>query len=223
MSASSDLVLRELLIPGNAGQINDYLVDGLTKDVQGELEAMAGVNLVSSIQHEIDNADLSTPDKIRKLINDTAIAMKTDATHYSRMALDTEYADEVVVLMDAAKARDLSNSEAILPDAARLNVEARIIPIYGGLPTPITTTQFNAGRGQSGTAYETGSTPVAIDKAKPDMIIMDSKYFEIRPYIDEWKMTSSYNGAGDFRNYHCLYKGAMGFKPWKNAVRIYSA
>ena len=62
-----------------------------------------------------------------------------------------------------------------------------------------------------------------MDKAKPNMIIMDSKYFEIRPYIDEWKMTTSYNGAGDFRNYHCLYKGAMGFKPWKNAVRIYAA
>ena len=223
VSAASDLALRELLIPGNGGQINDYLVDGMTKDVQGELEAMAGVNLVSSIQHEVNDADLSTPDKIRKLINDTAIAMKTDGTKYSRMALDTEYADEVVVLMDAAMARDLSNSEAILPDAARLNVEARIIPIYGGLPTPITEQQFNAGRGASGSAYDSGSSPVAMGKAKPNMIIMDSKYFEIRPYIDEWKMTTSYNGAGDFRNYHCLYKGAMGFKPWKNAVRIYAA
>ena len=220
---ASDLALRELLLPGNGGQINDYLVDGMTKDVQGELEAMAGVNLVSSIQHEMNSADMSTPEKIRKLINDVAIAMKTDATHYSRMALDTEYADEVVVLMDAGKARDLSNSEAMLPDAARLNVEARIIPIYGGLPTPITEQQFNAGRGQSGTAYGAGTTPVAMGKAKPDMIIMDAKYFEIRPFIDEWKMTTSYNGAGDFRNYHCLYKGAMGFKPWKNAVRVYSA
>ena len=223
VSAASDLALRELLLPGNGGQINDYLVDGMTKDVQGELEAMAGVNLVSSIQHEMNGADMSTPEKIRKLINDVAIAMKTDGAQYSRMALDTEYADEVVVLMDAADARNLSNSEAMLPDAARLNVEARIIPIYGGLPTPITEQQFNAGRGQSGTAYTAGSTPVAMGKAKPNMIIMDAKYFEIRPFIDEWKMTTSYNGAGDFRNFHCLYKGAMGFKPWKNALRVYSA
>lgn len=223
VSAASDLALRELLLPGNAGAINDYLVDGMTKDVQGELEAMAGVNLVSSIQHEIASADLSTPEKIRKLINDIAIAMKTDAVSYSRMGLDTEYAEDVVVLMDARKARDLSNSEAVLPAAGRLNVEARIIPIYGGLPQPLTTEQFNAGRGKSGTAYNVDSMPVAVDRDVPDMIIMDSKYFEIRPFIDEWKMTSSYNGAGDFRNFHCLYKGAMGFKPWKNAVRVYSA
>lgn len=222
VSAASDLALQELVMSGNAGQINDYLVDGMQKDVQGELEAMAGVNLVSSIQHEINDADMSSAEKIRKLINDTAIAMKTDGTVYSRLGRSTEYADEVVVLMDAKDARALSNSEALLPDAAKLNIEARIIPIYSGLPKPLTTAEFNAGP-RSGTAYDTGSQPVAIDEAKPDMIIMDAKYFEIRPFLREWKMTTDYNGAGDFRNYHCIYKGAMGFKPWKNAVRIYKA
>lgn len=223
VSAASDLTLQELVTNGNAGMINDYLVDGMQKDVQGELEAMAGVNLVSSIQHSLDAQDLSTPEKIRTLINDTAIAMKTDGTSYSRLQRTTEYADEVIVFMDAKKARSLSNSEAILPDAARLNIEATIVPIYGGLPKPITTAQFNAGRGQSGSAYVSGSEPVAIDAAQPDMIIMDAKYFEIRPFLQEWKMTTAYNASGDFRNFHCLYKGAMGIKPWRNAVRVYGA
>lgn len=222
VSAASDLVLKELVMNGNAGQINDYLVDGMQKDVQGELEAMAGVNLVSSIQHEINNADMSTAEKVRKLISDIAIAMKTDATQYSRLGRSTEYAEDVVVLIDAAEAAALSMSEAFVYDASKLNVNARIIPMYGGLPTPLTTAQFNAGP-RSGTAYDTGSAPVAMDEAKPDMVIMDAKYFEIRPYQQEWKMTTDYNGAGDFRNYHVLYKGAMGFKPWKNAVRIYKA
>lgn len=222
VSAASDLALQELVMSGNAGKINDYIVDGMQKDVQGELEAMAGLNLVSNIQHEINDADMSTADKIRDLINDVAIAMKTDGVKYSRLARDTEYADEVVVLMDAKEARKLSNSEAVVFDSSKLNVEARVVPVFGGLPKPITTAQFNAGRGTSA-PYDSGSQPVAIDEAKPDMIIMDAKYFEIRPYINEWKMTTDYNGAGDFRNYHCIYKGAMGFKPWKNAVRVYKA
>lgn len=223
VSTASDLAIRELVMRGNAGMINDYLVDGLRKDVQGELEAMAGVNLVSNIGKEETEQDLSTPDKIRKLINDIAIAMKTDGTVYSDLARSTEYADRVVVLMDAAKARDLSNSQAILPTPSELNIEARIIPVYGGLPKPLTTAQFNEGRGSEGTAYDAGTTPAAVDKGVPDMIIMDEKYFEIRPFIQEWKMTTSYNGAGDFRNYHCLYKGAMGYKPWRNAVRVYGS
>lgn len=223
ISAASDLTLREMLLPGNAGQINEYLVDGMRKDVQWELESMAGVNLVSNIGAELTGQDMSTPEKIRALINDVAISMKSDSMTYSDAKIPGTYADDVVVLMDAGKARNLSNSEAILPDAARLNIEAEIIPIYGGLPKPITTEQFNAGRGQSATPYQADSEPAAVDKAVPDMIIMDRKYFEIRPYIDEWKMTMSYNGSGDFRNYHCLYKGAMGYKPWRSAVRIYSA
>lgn len=223
ISTASDLAMRELVMRGNAGMINDYLVDGLRKDVQGVLEAMAGVNLVSNIGKELTAQDLGTPEKIRKLINDVAIAMKTDGTVYSDLARATEYADDVVVLMDAAKARDLSNSQAVLPTPSELNIEARIIPVYGGLPKPLTTAQFNAGRGAGGTAYDAGTTPAAVDKDVPDMIIMDAKYFEIRPFIQEWKMTTSYNGAGDFRNYHCLFKGAMGYKPWRNAVRVYGS
>lgn len=222
VSASSDLALQELITAGHSGNINDYLVDGMRKDVQGDLEAMTGVNLVSRIAKELTEQDLSTGEAMREIINDVALDMKESGVKYSDLGRSTEYADEVIVFMDAKKARALGNSEAVLPTPSKLNVEARIIPVIGGLPKPITTAQFNAGRGQDSTAY-TGGAPAAVDKDVPDMIIMDAKYCEVRPFLQEWKMTSSYNGAGDFRNYHCLYKGAIGLKPWRSAVRVYGS
>ena len=222
VSTSSDLEIKALINNGaGSGVINDKLVDGMQKDVQGELEAMAGKLLVSTIAKE-ETAIANTPEAIRTAISEIAIDMKTSATTYSDMARDTEYSDEVVCLIPAKMARSLSNSEAILPNAGALNVECQVIPVYGDLPTPITTAEYQ--EQVSGVArWDQSITPKALGKDKPSFVIMDKKYFEIRPYINEYKMTSSYNSAGDFRNYHILYKGAMGYKPWRNAVRCYVA
>lgn len=223
VSTASDLTLRELVhTEGAAGQINDYIVDGMQKEVQEELEAQAGVRLVSSISHEITGADMSSEAAIRKLISHTAIDMMTDSTQYADINIDGERAESVVCLIDAKMAADLGNSEAYIFDSSKLNVDARVIPVYGGLPTPITTAQYSAGRGAQSGAYS-GSAPAAIDKDKPDMIIMDAEYFKIRPFIGEWKLTMDRNGAGDFENIHCLYKTAMAHIPWKSAVRVYAA
>ena len=220
VTTDTDLEVKKLVMDGaKSGEINDILVDAMQKDVQKELESMAGLKLVSTIAKEA-TMDMSTMDAIREGISDIAIDMKTSGSSYSDMARDTEYADDVVVLMTAKLARKLSNSQSVIFNPSQLNIEADVIPIYGELPTPITTAQYTAG----GWTEATPSTPLpsAIDEAKPDLIIMDKKYFEIRPYQDEWKMTSDRNGLGDFINYHILYSGAMGYKPWRNAVRVYA-
>lgn len=221
MSSASDLALHELIIRGRGGAINDVLLDGMQKDLQWELESDVGVYTVSNIAKET-TVDMSNPDAVRELINDIAIDMKTDGTKYSDLEREIEYAEKVIVFMSAKDYRSLSNSTAILPSPSELNVEAEIIPVYGELPKPVTTAEFNMGWGESGSQYE-GTTPVAVDKSRPKMIICDSRFIEVRPYFNSWKMTSDYNGAGDFRNFHLLGKMAIAYKPWFNAIRVNSA
>lgn len=221
LSSASDLALHELIIRGNGGAINDVLLDGMQKDLQMELESDVGVYMASNIAKET-SVDMSDPDTVRELINDIAIDMKTDGTKYSDLARNIEYAEKVLVFMSAKDYRALSNSTAILPSPNELNVEAEIVPVYGELPKPISTNEFNMGWGESGSVYE-GGTPVAVDKPQPKMIICDARFCEVRPYLNSWKMTSDYNGAGDFRNYHIIGKCAIAYKPWFNAVRVNSA
>lgn len=220
-TADSDLELKRALINGNAGQINNILVDAMQKDYQNEIESEVGVCLVNSITSKI-TADLSTPEKIRELISNVAIDMKESNTKYSDMATGLEYADEVVAIMPRKLFRKLSNNESILPNAGALNIEADVVTLYGGMPTPLTAEQYAEKRTVTTFFYDQAITPPALGDGAPDIIVMDKKYFEVRPFLGEYKMTSDYNGAGDFRNYHLLFRGAMGIKPWRSAVRIYN-
>lgn len=221
MSSASDLALSEMVMKGDSGQINDILLDGMQKDLQWELESDVGVYMVSNIAKET-TVDMNDSEAVRQKINDISIDMKTDGTKYSDLEREIEYAEKVIVFMSAKDYRNLSNSTAILPSPSELNVEAEIIPVYGELPKPVTTAEFNMGWGENGSQYD-GGTPAAVDKPTPRMIICDSRFVEIRPYIRSWKMTSDYNGAGDFRNYHIIGKMAIAYKPWFNAIRVNSA
>lgn len=221
MSSGSDLALHELIMKGNSGNINDILLDGMQKDLQWELESDIGVYTVSNIAKET-TVDMADSNAVRNLINDIAIDMKTDGKKYSDLERETEYAENVIVFMSAKDYRSLSNSTAILPSPSELNIDAEIIPVYGELPKPVTTAEFNAGWGESGSSYE-GGTPVAVDKPRPKMIICDSRFIEVRPYLYSWKMTTDYNGAGDFTNFHIIGKMAIAYKPWFNAIRVNSA
>lgn len=216
VSTASDLVLKEAVANGNSGQINDILVDNLHVDVTTDIESMIGMYGVSTIAKTLSGKITADVKETITNLNDIAIDMKTDGTKYSDKASAYNYADEVVAFIDAKTLKGLTTSQATYPSPDKLGLEFEFIPVYGDLPKPITTAEYNAG------GYFTATDiPSAVDKNRPKVVMMDKKYLEYRPYIGEYKVTTDINGAGDFRNYHVLYKGAIGYKPWKNAVRLY--
>ena len=94
-----------------------------------------------------------------------------------------------------------------------------------GCPTPLTTAEFSAGTGPdaSGTTITWSGEPVALDEDKPVAIICDSRIMEYRPLIGSYKINLSKNSGGDFNNEHLLYKGALAYAPWYNAIRLYQS
>jgi len=228
VSLTDDLMENQLLNSDDSGSINDYIVDRMSQDIQRELEAMAGETLVMQIK-ESKTEDLSTPEKIREVINEYAIDMKSENL-YAEKHKKTDgslYADSVVAIMSAKTAYKLTQQPAIYPNAGVIRTEAEVLPIYGTMPSGLTKEEYAVKCGE-GTNYEyinakgEKEDPPGVGRGSPVLILLDPEYFEIRPYLQKWSMDTTRNAKGRFTNVHAAYMGAMGVKPWRSAVVIYN-
>lgn len=221
LTVPSTLALGELINnPSRLGDFSNYILGNGRISVQMAIDAMLGKKLISTIEHTkpIDTSDFSV---LRKTIRDVASDMRTNKGLYINAAVDPDKyltsASRVIVLMEEKTYNDMVSDLAVLPSPDKIISNAEIITIPE-MPTALTTDEMTVGVTANGWSMDTA--PEFMDGGKPTAIVMSDKRLVYRPYKEESRMNVNPNGAGDFTNYHLLYKGCIGIRPWENAVAI---
>ena len=231
VSLPSDLVSLEMFAKSSGmGELNSRLVDMVQEGYERRCEGAIGMKAISTTSKEItiNATDSQDPQKILKTIQKTANEFRGDATHFNELETEEQnlvYTNsrDVLVFMGQQLLDDILDSFAALPSPDRIVRNATIIPVPDGLPTPITTAQFNEGVKEDTTTITTwtpSSKPVAADKQQPDIWMCSADRVEVRPVIGEYFMEAQRNAAGRFTNMHLCWAMAIGIRPWANAVRI---
>lgn len=231
VSLPTDLVSLEMFAKSSGmGELNSRLVDSLTPSYQRDMESEIGLKAISTTSKEVtlDATTSEDPQAILKNIQKLATQFRGDASHFNELDTDDQAkvytnSERVLVFMGEELYNDIMDSFASLPSPDRIVRNAEIITVPDGLPTPITTTQFNEGVKEGSTTITTwtpGSKPVAADKDQPAVWIASADRVEYRPVINSYRTNISRNGAGDFQNVHLLWRGAIGVRPYENAVRV---
>ena len=232
VSLPSELAsLEEFMSPEGVGQLNSILVDNNLADYQRDMESAIEMKAISTTSNEITltEAQSESPQAILKVIQQTASAMRGTKTHYNELEEDRNElvytnSDTILVFMGQELYDDIMDSFATLPSPDRIVRNAELIPMPDGLPTPLTTAQFNEGVKDEDTTVITTWTPAtkpaAVDKAAPLIWMCAANRIEVRPLARSYKINLQQNGAGDFVNEHMVWKAAIAVKPFENAVRI---
>lgn len=227
-SLPSELATAEMMLENQSvGQLNAMLVDIVIDAYQQGIEADIQKYAVSMTKNKI-NIDFDTDviDGFTKLM-DLATAFMGDEVHYNELTEDENagiytHANAVDVYLPKTLMNKYRNAKASLPSPNELVTNVNFIEMVNDLATPITTTEWDKGRGEIDGAVLWDNKPVAIDEAKPYILMCDSRKFEYRPYKGTYKVGMHPNYAGDFDTMHMVFKGALAVKPWYNAVRIYN-
>lgn len=235
VSLPSELAsLEQFMSSEGVGQLNSILVDNNLADYQRDMESAIEMKAVSTTSSEITltSAQAESPQAILKVIQQTASAMRGTKTHYNELEEDQNKlvytnSDTILVFMGQDLYDDIMDSFATLPSPDRIVRNAELIPMPDGLPTPLTTAQFNAGVVDDSTEPDTTITtwtpatkPAAVDKPAPLIWMCAANRIEVRPLARSYKINLQPNGAGDFINEHMVWKAAIAVKPFENAVRI---
>ena len=227
-SIPSSLKTVEMMISeGEIGELSSMLVDNVIKTYQADLESIIAKKTVSNIQGE-QNIDFTDGVEAWKTINRLAIQFMGDSVHYNQLTAEQnaklrKTGGKVLCFIDAVTYEDMVSSFASLPSPDYINKYVEYIPVMDGLPTPLTTAEYNAGTGPdgAGTSITWTEEPVAIDEPQPKAILLTENAVEYRPVIGSYRMNISRNGAGDFENQHLLYSGALkAVDPMSDALRL---
>lgn len=222
MTVPSDMYSAEMMTtPEGIANFNSYLYDNQIAGYQRDMESIFAMFAVSTINHEktiaIDDKPTSFFDEVGGLATDM-LGDKTSYVELNSAEAQDVYtgADKILAFIDAKIYNKIRSRLSYLPDAEKIVENVEFVPVVDGLPKPLTTPQFNAGTG----VISWNIKPIAIDKDQPQMIICDKRKFGYRPYRDSYKIKEVENAAGDFTNFHLLYRGALFARPWYNAVRV---
>lgn len=231
VSLPSELAsLEQFMSPEGVGQLNSILVDNNRAEYQRDMESAVEMKAVSTTKNEITltSAQSESPQAILKVIQQAASAMRGTKTHYNELEEDQNdlvytNSDTILVFMGQELYDDIMDSFATLPSPDRIVRNAELIPMPDGLPTPLTTTQFNEGVKEGAstiTTWTPATKPAAVDKPAPLIWMCAANRIEVRPLARSYKINLQQNGAGDFINEHMVWKAAIAVKPFENAVRI---
>ena len=226
----SDLTTFDEMINGSdIEKLNSYIYDNNVMNYQRDIESMIEKYVSSTIKNKA-TIDYDSTDMISLImsLSEKATAMMGEKTAFNELTTDENNSiyhgasDGVVAYIDKALYDKIMSNKAYLPNPDRVIENVEFVPMIDGNATPITTAEWNAGRGESGgDTIEWDNKPVAIDEDKPDIILMDKRKFEYRPVRNSYKINENINGAGDFKNIHLVYKGMLFNRPWYNGLRIY--
>lgn len=193
-----------------------------TISYRADLNSIIGQKLISTTTAE-ETVDVSDYSAVRKLIRQVSASMHTNKGEYTELTAEQKgnyqsFTNDVLCFIPETLANDMTSDEAGLPSPERLVNSANVIVIPDdAMPTPITTTEYNANK----VAQGWGDTlPVAVDKVKPAIFMCAANRAEYRPYYNTYTINANMNGAADCTNFHLIYKGSMGIRGWTNAVRI---
>ena len=219
----SKLKTAEMMLnAGGVGTLNDMFLENQIIGYQCDMEAAIEKKFVSSIKNKT-TVDITDITAIRKKIRDIASDMTGSTIHYNEFTEqeNKDYvtsSDRVLAFMDAKLWNDLRDSKSTLPSPTELVENVTVIPMVDGMPTPITTAEYDAGSGS--VTWNASDKPIAIDEDKPEIILCSDKRCEYRPYIGSYNINVGRNPAGQFDNYHLVYEGCIAIRPYENAIRI---
>ena len=221
----SDLATFDEFINGSdIEKLNSYIYDNNVMGYQRDVESIIEKYVSSTVKHKetVDFDPTDYPALIIKL-SELANSMMGEKTVYNDLT-DAENqtiyhgADNgIYAFIDKALYDKIMSSKAYLPNPDRIIENVEFIPMIDGNATPITTAEWTAG---PNTGLSWDSKPVAIDEAKPDIILIDKRKYEYKPIRGTYKVTTNINGAGDFVNHHLLYRAMLISRPWYSAIRI---
>ena len=207
--------------PEGIATFNSYLYDSQVVGYQRDLESIFALYAVSMTKNEkkitIDDKPTSFFDEIGALAND----MVGDKVAYNELA-DSENAEiytgaeKVLAFINAKIYNKIRSRLSYLPVPDKIVENVEFVPVVDGLPNAIKTAEWNAGT----SVVSWADKPVAIDKPAPSLLLCDARKFGYRPYRDSYKIKEVENSAGDFTNFHLLYRGALYSRPWYNGIRV---
>lgn len=228
VSMPSDLETAEMMIENySIGALNSRLVDMVIDSYQQSMESAIEKYAVSMTKNKT-NIDFDS-DIVAGFgkIMDIAVDMMGDDIHYNELTTTENegiytHSTRILCFLPAKMYNAYRNAKAVLPSPGELVTNVEFIPMYNDIATPITTAEWNDGRGVVAEALTWDEKPDAIDEDKPDVFMCSAEKFVYRPYRGTYRMGTHRNVAGDFDNVHLIWKGAIANHPWDNGIRIYN-
>lgn len=231
VSLPSSLASIEQFVSRNGvGQLNSLLVDNVLASYQRAMESAIALKAISTTSKSVTLTaeESGDPQAILKKIQTLATAFRGTKTPYNELETEEQekvYTNsrDVLVFMSQQLLDNILDSFAVLPSPDRIVRNAEIIPLVDGLPSPLTTAQFNEGVKEGAktvTTWTPATKPVAIDQPAPLVWMCARDRVEYRPLMGSYRVNLQRNGAGDFDNEHLVWSGAIAIRPWENAVRI---
>lgn len=221
---SSLKTVEMMLKEGSIGQLSSMLVDNVLKTYQSDMESAIAKKVISSIAGETD-IDFTDGVNAWKTINRLAIEFMGEEKHYNMLTEDQnaklrKTGGKILCFIDAVTYEDMVSSFAALPSPDYINRYVEYIPVMDGMPTPLTTTEWNAGANDGDTVITWDSKPKAIDKKKPKAVLITEGAVEYRPLMGGYRMNLAKNDAGDFDLTHLIWRGSVGISPFEDMLRL---
>lgn len=221
-SIPSDMYnIEEFVEARGVDELSSQIVDAQTKGYQMDVESALEKKAISCCASEVE-VDITDMTALYNTIRDTSADMMGDTVHYNELTTAENadiitHANEVLAFMPLKLWNQLRSSRASLPSPSELVDNVTVIPTLNPLPTPITTAEWS-------TSPSTGITwadkPAGIDKAKPEVYLVDARKIEYRPVIRSYNTGMVPVHSGNRFNFHMTWRGACGVRPWYNHVRI---
>lgn len=227
VSVPSSLEIGEMC--QNPAMIGEFVNRFKEQEIQGyqtDVNSQIAQKLISTTKAS-DTVDVTNFGAVRKKIRDITAKMHTNEGAYTDLTDDQKQkyltsTNDVLCFIPETLANDMTSDEAGLPSPDRLVHNARIVVIPDdAMITPITTVDYTAGETAQG--WDATDKPDAVDTVKPAIFMCSARRCEFRAYQGSYKVKVNQNGAGDYDNYHLIYKGSIGIRGWENAVRILPA
>ena len=221
---SSLKTVEMMLKDGEIGQLSSLLVDNVIKTYQADMESAIAKKTVSSIAGA-ESIDFTDGVNAWKSINRLAIKFMGEEEHYNMLTSQEnaklrKTGGKILCFIDAVTYEDMISSFAALPSPDYINKYVEYIPVMDGMPTPLTTAEWNAGADDGDTVITWDSKPKAIDQPKPKAVLITEGAVEYRPLMGGYRMNLARNDAGDFENSHLIWRGAIGVSPFEDMLRL---
>ena len=226
ISVPSELVSPEMFIEhSGVASLNSLLLDNNIQTYQRAIESEIQKKAISLTKNKIEVTidDSNTIIDVMGQLMDKASEMMSDDYHYNELSDDENTdlvtrSDKVYLFINQSYWNAYRNAKASLPSPGELINNVEIVPMVNKLVAPITTTEFNNGPDSDKSWGDT--KPVATDDPAPIAYMVGDDKITYRPVVGSYKINMTSNGAGDFRNAHLIYKGAVAVRPWENAIRV---
>lgn len=225
VSLPSDLDLRDMFLNEGFNQFNSMLVDAVKQAYDRSLESeIQKVAVTLAPKYEQVSEEGS---ELFRYLRDTVSKFKSDDYDYNLMSeqdnIDYEHrSNDVIIYMNRIKYNEMMDGFSNLPSPEYINqtLGASIVLMDNAMLTPYASVQQMNTEGFTKLGGITAGQMPMLGKSAPDVMIMDKRWIEYRPFASSYRVNIIKNAAGDFQNEHLLYKGGLNVRPWANCLAV---